>query len=90
MNATGAVVLFLSIWFLTLFVLLPLGQRSQADMGEVTPGTPASAPHKPQLLRKMIWASIITAILWAIAAWMIVGGVISRDDVMGWDSFLRN
>ena len=90
MNPTGAVVMYLSFWFLTLFVLLPLGQRSQADMGEVVPGTPASAPHEPQLVRKMLWASVIAAVIWAIAAWMIVGGVITRDNVMGWDSFLRN
>jgi len=89
MNLTGAFVLYLSIWFLTLFVLLPLGQRSQAEAGEVTPGTPAGAPHNPRLGRKMLWATPIATVLWVICAWLIIGGVFTREDVMGWDQFLR-
>ena len=42
MNLTGGIVLYAVLWFLVLFVLLPFGQQSQADAGEVTPGTPAS------------------------------------------------
>ncbi|HRM75743.1 MAG TPA: DUF1467 family protein, partial [Paracoccus sp. (in: a-proteobacteria)] len=37
MNLTGGIVLYAVLWFLVLFVLLPFGQKSQADVGEVTP-----------------------------------------------------
>lgn len=40
MSLTGGIVLYSILWFLVLFVLLPIGQKSQADMGAVTPGTP--------------------------------------------------
>ncbi|WP_312525906.1 DUF1467 family protein [Paracoccus sp. (in: a-proteobacteria)] len=81
MNLTGGIVLYASLWFLVLFVLLPIGQKSQADVGIVTPGTPAGAPHEPQLMRKAIWSTIITTILWAVIAWIIFGDIITRADI---------
>lgn len=84
MNLTGGIVLYSVLWFLVLFVLLPIGQRSQADVGAVTPGTPAGAPHEPQLRRKMLWATLISAVLWALIAWVILGGVITRADLEAW------
>lgn len=89
MNITGAIVLYAVLWFLTMFVLLPIGQKSQADAGEVVPGTPASAPHAPAVARKAIWATIIAAVLWAFFAWLILGSGITRADVETWDRLIR-
>lgn len=89
MNLTGGIVLYASLWFLVLFVLLPIGERSQDEAGEVVPGTPKSAPDNPMLKRKAIWASVIAAVLWCGIAWLILGGVFSRADVESWDQLLR-
>lgn len=84
MNLTGGIVLYAVLWFLVLFVLLPIGQRSQADAGQVTPGTPAGAPHEPRLQRKALLATLIAAALWGGIAWLILGGVITRADLEAW------
>ena len=89
MNLTGGIVLYAVLWFVVLFVLLPLGQRSQADMGEVTPGTPPGAPHAPALGRKMAWATAISAAIWGAAAWVILSGAVTYDDVVTWDRYFR-
>lgn len=89
MNLTGAIVLYAVLWFLVLFVLLPIGEKSQAEAGDVVPGTPAGAPHAPALKKKAIWATVIAAVLWAGCAWLILGGVFTREDVEGWDRLLR-
>lgn len=89
MNITGAIVLYAVLWFLTLFVLLPIGQRSQQDAGEILPGTHAGAPHEPQLMRKAIWATLIAALLWGGCYWLIFGAGITREDVQSWDQILR-
>ncbi len=81
MNLTGGIVLYASIWFLVLFVLVPIGQRSQADAGVVVPGTPEGAPHEPQLLRKALWSTVITTVLWAIIAYIIFAEIITRADL---------
>lgn len=84
MNLTGGIVLYAVLWFLVLFVLLPFGQQSQADVGQVTPGTPAGAPHEPKLKRKVIWTTVIATLIWAAIAYVILGGVITRADLEGW------
>ena len=49
MSITGALVLFATLFFLVLFLLLPWGHRSQEEAGTVVPGTPAGAPDRPML-----------------------------------------
>ncbi|KGJ04560.1 Predicted secreted protein [Paracoccus halophilus] len=84
MSLTGGVVLYAVVWVLVLFVLLPFGQQSQADVGQIVPGTPAGAPHEPKLKKKAIWATIIATIIWAVLAYIILGGFFTRADVEGW------
>lgn len=43
MNLTGGAVLFVVLWFLTLFIVVLIGQRSQQDAGYIVPGTHAGA-----------------------------------------------
>jgi len=54
MSVTGAAVLFVVIWFMTMFVVLPIRARSQADAGDVVPGTPEGAPAEFRLGRTML------------------------------------
>ena len=46
-------------WWLTLFTILPLGVKSQTEMGDVTPGTEAGAPALPRLWRKVLITSLV-------------------------------
>ena len=52
MTITAAFVLFSVTWFMVFFCVLPLRFVSQADAGEVVPGTPKSAPAGDVVLRK--------------------------------------
>lgn len=80
MTITGAVVLFAVIWFLTLLVVLPIGIRTQEEVGRIAPGTPASAPENPRVGRKMLWVTIVTVALWLpLCAFIMWGGVTVRD-----------
>jgi predicted secreted protein len=77
---TSALVLFAVIWFIVLFVVLPLNLRTQGDEGDVVPGTPRSAPSDPRLARKARIVTIVTLPLWAIACAVIATGTITVDD----------
>lgn len=79
MAITSALVVFAVIWFLVLFCVLPLRNQSQAEAGDVEPGTPASAPSNPEMRRKFILTTIIAAVLWLITLVCIVSGLISVD-----------
>lgn len=63
MAITSMGVVFAVIWFMTLFVVLPLGAKSQREDGNVAVGTPASAPSNPQMRRKFKITTIIALLI---------------------------
>ncbi len=73
---TSAVVLYVVIWFMTLFVVLPIGYRSQEEDGEVAPGTPPGAPSTTHFKRKFLWTTIAATLIWLVIAGVIWTGVI--------------
>jgi predicted secreted protein len=81
MTITGAFVLWAVIWFMTLLMILPLRLTTQAEAGEVTDGTPPSAPVNPAIRRKMIWTTAITLVLWLPLCLVIASGWITIADI---------
>ena len=75
MSITGAIVLYPIIWFLCLFIYLPQRIQTQEEQGEVSLGTPRSAPSKPQFRAKTIRTTITATIVWVI----ICGFVLSLE-----------
>ena len=71
MGVTSALVLFAVIWFMVFFIVLPLRMQTQGDVGEIVPGTHASAPADAQVGRK---AKITT--IWAVGLWIVIAGTI--------------
>ncbi|MEM7215888.1 MAG: DUF1467 family protein [Pseudomonadota bacterium] len=66
---TGFAVYFV-IWWVTLFIVLPHGNRSQAEDGEVIQGTDPGAPTKSRLPQKLLWNSLVAAIVFGLY-WLI-------------------
>ncbi|MBR2656597.1 MAG: DUF1467 family protein [Loktanella sp.] len=71
MGITSGIVLFMVIWSMVFFIVLPLRMVSQGDTGEIVPGTHSSAPADAQVGRK---AKITT--MWAVPIWCVIAGVI--------------
>jgi predicted secreted protein len=69
MGITGAISLYFVLWWVTLFLTLPIGVQSQAETGEVTQGTEAGAPHAPHMLRKAIYTTYLALPLLGLAAY---------------------
>lgn len=90
MNLTGSIIIFMTAWFLALFLVLPIGQRTQADMEDVTPGTPSGAPYDLRLMgRKMIIATIISIIVLIICDYIVSNDIITRESMSHWDQLIR-
>jgi predicted secreted protein len=85
MNLTGGIVLFAVIWFLVFFIALQIRPGSQAEAGEIVPGTPAGAPANVQMKRKVIWTTMITIVLWSVIAWVILSGAVTLKDIDWFD-----
>lgn len=63
MNPVTAVVVFIIIWWLTLFTVLPWGVRRTENPDE---GHDPGAPARPLLVRKLLITTGITIVLFGI------------------------
>lgn len=78
MNAVSAAVVFLVIWWLVLFMVLPFGVRRNEDPEE---GHDHGAPLKPMLWRKVGATTAITFVLFAIVFVIAEYELISLEDL---------
>lgn len=81
MAITSAIVLYAVIWFMVLFISLPIGLRTQGDEGDIVPGTHAGSPANFNIKRTFIWVTIIGTTLWAISTAVILSGALSIHDL---------
>lgn len=75
--------LYFICWWLVFFVMLPIGVVTHADTDTVEPGHADSAPVAPQLVRKALAATVLSAILFAIVYAIIAYKLISFDWLPG-------
>lgn len=81
MTPFSAFVLFAVVWFMTLFVVLPLRLTTQGEAGAVVRGTPQSAPSDPQIRKRMVITTVAALLIWGGIVAVIVSGVIGIEDV---------
>ena len=77
MSVFTAVFVYIVIWWTVLFAILPLGVKSYHQSGVEPPaGCDPGAPVQPNLVRKFIttsWVSaIVLALLWAVFAFGLI------------------
>ena len=77
MPAPMSIAVFFTIWWIVLFAVLPFGVKSPHEAGsaELPPGADAGAPVAPMLLRKAVWTTLISALLFAaLDSYMVWAG----------------
>lgn len=81
MTWTSAIVVYVILWWLVFFVSLPIGVHPPHEVGEeAESGHEAGAPVRTHLPLKLLAATVISALLWGVAYWMITNGVVSFRD----------
>ena len=69
MSGFTAFVLYTLIWWTVLFAVLPFGTRPVADADPATGWR--GAPERPLIGRKLLATTLISAVLWGAAMWII-------------------
>ncbi len=82
MSLTLSLALYFIIWWTLLFAVLPFGVRTQDEEGSVVPGTPGSAPAKPQLRRVFAITTVASAVVFAVVYWIISQRIITLDAIL--------
>lgn len=68
MGWVTAIILYVLIWWITLFAVLPLWV-TPAEPDD--PGHAAGAPQQPHLLRKVAVTTVVSALIW-VAIYLVI------------------
>lgn len=79
MGVFEIIVVFVMGWWLVLLPTLSMGQRSQAEAGEIVPGSERGAPESVPFLKKAVIATVGAALI-TFAVWLTLR--------MGWLEFM--
>ena len=74
-----ALAIYFVIWWISLFLTLPFGVRSQHEDGGGAPGTDPGAPVLTGMKRKLVWTTIISAIIYGLGVAAYHAGYLSLD-----------
>jgi predicted secreted protein len=78
-SISTSLAIYFVLWWVVLFAVLPWGARSQQDDGEVTRGTEPGAPTMPRVLNKLMWTTIVSAIVFAIGTVVYLQGWVTLE-----------
>jgi predicted secreted protein len=76
--STGFAVYFV-MWWIVLFLTLPFGIRSQHEDGASSPGTDPGAPVATGMGRKLIWTTVVSAVLFAVSMLAYTAGLLNVE-----------
>jgi predicted secreted protein len=81
MSLATAFAIYFIIWWVVLFAVLPWGVRSQHEDDTIIPGSDPGAPAIPRLRRKLVWTTIVAAIVFALWYVVYTYRLIALDDL---------
>lgn len=76
MGWISGIAVYIVIWWVVIFMVLPWGVQP-IERADIEKGHAPSAPVRPHMLRKVILTTLISAVLWLIAYVVISSGAIS-------------
>ena len=63
--------IYVVIWWVCLFAILPMGVRSQHEAGEVHRGSDPGAPALLRLLPKLLITSLVSGVVLLLLMWLL-------------------
>ncbi len=80
MSILNVIFIYILVWWLMLFTVLPLGVERHQDEGK---GHDAGAPQRANMKKKFLINSVLSAIIVAIIYVLADKGIISMDMLYG-------
>ena len=78
---SSVLAIYFVLWWVVLFVTLPFGVRSQDEANETVEGTDPGAPVAHGMVWKLIWTTIISAVLFGAGLWANLAGILNVDNL---------
>ena len=64
MSLTGSLIIYVLIWWIVFFALLPIDVNREKKQNII--GIDAGAPENPKIIRKFVYSTLITSIIFII------------------------
>ena len=72
MSTTGSLIVYISIWWIVFFSILPIGIKSQnAKFTDELHGNDRGAPKNPNIGKKFLITSMITSIILLVIYYLV-------------------
>jgi predicted secreted protein len=78
---TTAAAIYFILWWVVLFAVLPWGVNSQAENGSIVPGSDPGAPAIPHLRAKLLWTTVIAALVFGAIAVIYSYELVTLEDL---------
>jgi predicted secreted protein len=72
MSTTGSLIVYISIWWIVFFSVLPFGVKPQnAKLTDEFHGNDRGAPKNPQIGKKFLITTLITSIIFLVIYYLV-------------------
>ena len=73
MGTTGAIIVYICIWWIVFFSVLPIGIKSQSiEFKDDFQGNDPGAPKNPRIGKKFLITTLITSIIFAVIYYLVI------------------
>ena len=84
MGITGSIIIFVIIWWIIFFSVLPVGiQSNKEKFKERIEGIDPGAPKNPKIAKKFLITTIITTLIFAVVYYLV------KIDLLNLREFLK-
>ena len=84
MGVTGSIIVYVMIWWIIFFSVLPVGIQSNKEIyKEKIGGNDPGAPKNPRIVQKFLLTTLITSIIFAVIYYLV------RIDLLNLREFLQ-
>ena len=72
MSITGSIIIYVMIWWIVFFSILPIGIKSQnKEFNPDLQGNDPGAPKNPKIAKKFLITTLITSILFLVIYYLV-------------------
>ena len=78
MGTTGAIIVYICIWWIVFFSVLPIGIKSQSiEFKDDFRGNDPGAPKNPRIGKKFLITTLITSIIFAVIYYLTINNYLN-------------
>tara|TARA_Y100000741_G_C18050236_1_gene476113 strand:- start:131 stop:385 length:255 start_codon:yes stop_codon:yes gene_type:complete len=83
MSLTGSIVIYVCIWWIIFFSLLPVGIKpNNSKFTDNISGIDPGAPKKANILKKFIYTTLITSVIFLSIYYMVNNEILNLRDYL--------